>query len=183
MASVTIGSTNYPSYASVADADAYLAADAIRAAAWALRNPEAKARGLVTATRLLQSLAWCGGTVPNVDAPPPVVVDVTAMLAADGLSNPRVFSNPSGALPKGVKSAQAGKAAVEFFGPVGQAATAATGLPDGLWGLLKSAGLVGCIAGPTANDGPFVSGISGGDCDRWPYGGIFWDDDCRRGGC
>ena len=30
MASVTIGTTDYPSYSSVADADAYLAADAVR---------------------------------------------------------------------------------------------------------------------------------------------------------
>lgn len=182
MASVTIGSNNYPSYSSVADADAYLAGDAIRAASWALRNADAKARGLVTATRILQALAWCS-TAPDVDNPPPVVVDVTALLAADGLANPRVFSNPSGSLPRGVKSASAGKAAVEFFGPIGLAGTPTHPLPDGLWSMLKAAGLVGCTAGPTANDGPFVSGISGGDCDRWPYGGVFYDDDCRRGGC
>lgn len=181
MASVTIGTTDYPSYSSVADADAYLAGDAIRAVAWALRNPDAKARGLVTATRILQSLAWCG-TVPDIDNPPPVVVDVTALLAADGLANPRVFSNPSGALPRGVKSAQAGKAAVEFFGPIGLASTPTHPLPDGLWSMLKVAGLVGCTAASSPNDGPFVSGIKG-DCDRWPYGGIFWDDDCRRGDC
>ena len=48
--------------------------------------------------------------------------------------------------------------------------------------LLKAAGLVGCTAASSVNDGPFVSGISG-DCDRWPDGGVFWDDDCRRGGC
>lgn len=182
MASVTIGSNDYPSYSNVADADAYLAADAVRAAAWALRNNDAKARGLVTATRLLQGLAWCGGTAPDVANPPAVVVDVVAMLAADGLANPRVFSNPSGALPKGVKSAQAGKAQVEFFGTVAPPNAPAAGLPDALWGLLKAAGLVGCTAAASVNDGPFVSGISS-DCDRWPYGGVFWDDDCRRGGC
>lgn len=182
MASVTIGSNDYPSYSSVADADAYLAADAVRAAPWALRNADAKARGLVTATRILQALAWCGGTIPDIDNPPAVVVDVTALLAADGLSNPRLFSNPSGALPNGVKSAQAGKAAVEFFGPFGQAAKPITPLPESLWNMLKSAGLVGCTA-TSVNDAPFVSGISGGDCDRWPYGGVFYDDDCRRGGC
>ena len=76
MASVTIGTTDYPSYSSVADADAYLAADAVRAAAWALRNPDAKARGLVTATRLLQALTWCG-TAPDVADPPAVVVPGT----------------------------------------------------------------------------------------------------------
>jgi len=159
MASVTIGTTDYPSYSSVADADAYLAADAVRAAAWALRNPDAKGRGLVTATRLLQALAWCG-TVPDVDDPPAVVVDVTALLAADGLANPRLFSNPSGAIPKGVKSAQAGKAAVEFFGPFAQAANPINPLPDALWAMLKAAGLVGCTAASSPNDGPFVSGIN-----------------------
>lgn len=179
MASVTIGTTNYPSFSSVADADTFLAADAVRAATWALRNDDAKARGLVTATRILQGLTWCG-TAPDVDTPPPVVVDVTAMFAADGLANPRVFSNPSGSLPKGVKSAQAGKAAVEFFGPLGIAGGQVNPLPDALWAMLKNAGLVGCTAS-SVNDGPFVSGISG-ECG-WPYGGRFWDDDCRRGDC
>lgn len=182
MASVTIGTNTYPSYASVAEADAYLGGDAIRATAWALRNADAKGRGLVTATRILQSLAWCG-TVPDVTAPPAVVLDVTALLAADGLANSKVFTNPSGALPRGVKSASAGKAAVEFFGPIGLENTPAKPLPDALWAMLKAAGLVDCAASATANDAPFVSGISSGDCDRWPYGGMFFDDDCRRGGC
>jgi hypothetical protein len=179
MASVTIGSTTYPSFSSVADADAYLGADAIRAVPWALRNPDAKARGLVTATRLLLGLTWCG-VAPTIDNPPPVLVDVTAMLAADGLARPGVFTNPSGSLPRGVKSASAGKAAVEFFSP-SQVAQAHP-LPSDLWGLLVAAGLVGCTADPTPNDGPFVSGASSGRCDRWPYGGIFWDDDARREG-
>jgi hypothetical protein len=182
MASVTIGTRTYDSYSNVDDADAYLAADAVRAAAWALRNADAKARGLVTATRILQGLAWCG-EAPSFTDTPGVVVDVTALLAADGLANPRVFQNPAGTLPKGVKTAQAGKASVEFFGLVGQAATPAMGLPEALWAMLKNAGLVGCTAAVTPNDGPFVSGISSGECDRYPYGGVFWDDDCRRGGC
>lgn len=182
MAIVTIGTTDYPSFETVDEADLYLGGDAGRATAWALRNADTKGRGLVTATRMLLALRWCGDP-PTVDAPPQVVKDVTAMLAADGLTKPSIFSNPSGAIPQGIKTAKAGSAQVEFFGPAAATLVVTNPIPTDLWNMLVAAGLVGCDDDTGMNDGPFVSGIDDGRCrDRlwvdpwldpslngWPY--------------
>lgn len=159
MATVTIGTTDYPSFASLAYADNLLAADAVRATAWALRNDDAKGRGLVTATRILLGLGWCGDP-PTVDDAPDIVQQVTSMLAADGLSKTSTFSNPSGALPQGVKIAKAGSASVEFFGAFETQFITTTPIPADLWNMLKGAGLVGCGDSSGMSDGAYVSGIN-----------------------
>lgn len=163
MAIVTIGSSTYDALADVAFADDFLAADAVRATAWMLRNSDAKGRGLVTATRILLSpaLGWCAG-IPDIDAPPLLVQQVAAKLAADGLAKASVFTNPSSALPNGVKNAKAGSAQVEFFGPGAALLTVSTPIPADLYNELRAAGLVGCTdASDDVGDGAYVSGIEG----------------------
>lgn len=172
MASVVILGNSYPSYESVTDADLFLAADVKRATAWAVRTTDQKGQGLAGATRLLMQISWCGGTVPDIDAPPLAVADATAMLAADGLLKPSLFSSPSG--NSNIKVAKAGSVQVEYFRPVDTAAP----LPDDIWALLTSAGLVGCPPDPSPDDGPYASGLydgcgprPGSCCDGWGYYG------------
>lgn len=166
MVKVLIGANEYDSFVAVAEADLFLAGDVTRATAWALRNDDAKARGLISATRMLVAMPWCDG-VPDFDAAPAVVKDVTAMLAADLLAKPKLFADATG--NSNIKTVKAGSAQVEFFAPV----AGGPPLPMALWNLLMAADLMcpGKDAG-TENDGPFVSGISGG-CrplgGRWPW--------------
>jgi hypothetical protein len=170
MVKVTIGDpeVEYDSFISVEDATTFLVGDVARAAGWALRNADAKARGLVSATRMLIGLPWCDG-VPDLDAAPAVVQEVTAMLAADLLAKPRLFADATG--NSNVKSVKAGSASVEFFSPVAGGAP----IPRALWDMLLAADLV-CLTDDldeALTDGPFVSGISDG-C-RPLYGRYPWD--------
>lgn len=167
MAKVQIGAAEYDSFETVAAASTYLAADVVRAAGWALRNPDTQARGLISATRMLFALPWCD-EAPGFDDAPAVVKAVTAMLAADLLAKPRLFADATG--NSNVKTVKAGSAQVEFFAPVAGGAP----LPLALWNRLLAAGLV-CLGRDTGteNDGPFVSGLSDG-CR--PLGGrLPWD--------
>jgi len=168
MATVTISGTDYPSYSSVADADLYLAADAMRAVAWAARSTDEKGRGLVTATRLLQGLTWCSGTSPDIDTPGATVEAVTAQYAADILSDPELVT-ATGA-PGEIKRAKAGSVEVEFFKNFDGTVSP---VPTSLWNQLKAAGLVGC----SSDDGLAGGEYSGARtwshfdprCSRYPY--------------
>lgn len=170
MAVIAIGANNYDSFISVAEADVYLAGDVSRAVSWALLDDAAKARALISATRMLLSLPWCDDAPdPAVDPAPPVVAEVTAMLAADLAAKPKLFADASGG--SNIKSVKAGSAQVEFFSPVEGGAP----IPLALWNRLLAADLV-CLAvgtGSAGTDAPYVSGISGG-CR--PLGGRYvWD--------
>lgn len=57
---LTIGGSTYKSYATVAEADTYLAADDVLADAWAGLADARKIRRLVSATRKLDTLPWLG---------------------------------------------------------------------------------------------------------------------------
>lgn len=155
MPQVDIGTETYEVYADVDFADAWLAADVARAAGWAMRNPDAKARGLVSATRMLLGLPWVDGLIPDFDTAPAVVAQVCAMLAADLLGKPALFGNPAG--NSNVKNVKAASAAVEFFRPV----DGGPPLPISLWNMLLAANLVGSSVSDIVL-GPFVSGIYGG---------------------
>jgi len=169
MAKVDVGSETYDSFATLDFADVFLGGDVLRAGLWAIRNEDARGRGLVSATRLLMRLPWKGG-VPSLDETPDVVQEVAAMLAADMVAKPRLFADASA--NSNVKTAKAGSAQVEFFQPVGDAPP----LPLALWTMLLTAGLVsgGTDPGEGENAGAIVTGISDG-CHR-PLGGRFrWD--------
>lgn len=141
MAKVTIGAAEYDAFDTVAGADVYLAADVARSAAWALRNADAKARGLVSATRVLLAQNWCDTAPDPAGAETPAVVkEVAAELAADLLTTPTLLSDASG--NSNVKVAKAGSAQVEFFSPVDDRPP----LPRAMWDRLTAAGLV-CAGG------------------------------------
>jgi hypothetical protein len=168
MGKVTIGATEYDSFATKAVADAYLAADILRSAAWALLNDDAKGRALVSATRMMLALPWCDETPdPTVDQAAPVP-EVASMLAADLASKPKLFADATG--NSNIKSAKAGSASIEFFSPV----DGGPPLPKALWDLLLNAGLVcyGAGSDPTL-DGAIPHGTSDG-C-RPLYGRYPWD--------
>lgn len=166
MPTVDIGTETYDVFADQDFADKFLAGDVMRATVWALRNDDTKARGLVSATRMLVGLPWCDA-VPGFDDAPEVVKEVTAMLASDLLAKPKLFADATG--NSNVKSAKAGSASVEFFSPV----DGGPPLPTSLWNMLLNAGLMCPGSSSAVNEGAYVSGISDG-CR--PLGGRFpWD--------
>jgi hypothetical protein len=156
MPSVTINTVDYPVYESVADADAYLAADFSRAAGWAALTGDDKPMALVSATRLLQRQSWRDG-VPDTEAAPQAVADATALLAADIALKPAL--GDSGSTASNVKAVGAGSAKVEFFRP-----SAGQVLPSAAYDLLR--GLLGPLAG--TEDDPALDGTAYGcsPCQR-----------------
>lgn len=58
--SITIGSNSYDSYATVAEADIYLAVDPNRNPVWSALTADQKGINLISATRLLDTLNWVG---------------------------------------------------------------------------------------------------------------------------
>ena len=57
---ITINGMDYPSYATIAEADTYLAVDLARNTDWAALDPEGKGLRLVAATRRMDGLGWAG---------------------------------------------------------------------------------------------------------------------------
>jgi hypothetical protein len=152
MATVTIGGNDYPVYADVPFADAYLAADAVRWESWDDADPEAQKRGLVSATRLLQRTpGWTAGAPPSTDDAPLAVQQACAMLAADILAKPSLSGNASTA--SNIKSVYADGTGVDFFA---SDSSLVTPLPSDAWALLVAAGLMG--GGNTGAAGPVYSG-------------------------
>jgi hypothetical protein len=180
MVMIAIGDYSFPAYADVAFADQVMAGDVLRAAPWATRNEEAKARGLVSAARIMRVLPWCNGlpsTTENID---PIVAEVNALLAADVLTRPSLVApTPS---VGGIKSAKAGSAEVEFF-ETGKVVATVLPIPQPLWDYLLAVGLLcpGTVLKPgeDTNAEPYVSGINAG-CEFRPLGGRFecdpWTD-------
>jgi hypothetical protein len=166
MAKVDIGTESYDAFIDVDRASVYLAGDILRATNWALANDDAKARALVSATRLLLGLPW--REQPAFVATPDVVQQVTAMLAADLLAEPELFSDASGS--SNVKSVRAGSASVEFFRPVEGGPL----IPAALWRMLVAAGLVATATG----DGDVTAGalVTGLNSPHRPYCGRYSDN-------
>jgi hypothetical protein len=166
---VEIGEFEFDALTTVDNASRFLAGDVARATIWALKQADPRARGIVSATRMLLTLPWCG-TPPDPTAPeqPDVVQEVTAMLACDLLAKPKLFADASG--NSNIKSAKAGSAQVEFFAAV----EGGPPIPSALWKMLLAAGLL-CPPGADddgANAGAYVSGASDG-CR--PYEGRYAD--------
>lgn len=166
---VDIGADTFDVYADTDFADLFLAGDVLRAAGWAIRNPEAKARGLVSATRMLRRMPWTvvPAPLPTDDPENAVVQEVTAMLAADLLAKPRLFSDA--ATTSNVKSVKAGSASVDFFSPVRDGPP----MPRVLWDMLVAANLVGLLDGDDGSGPPFVTG---NDRPCRPLGGRWQTD-------
>lgn len=166
---VMIGQLEFDALTTIENATRYLAGDVSRATLWALKQADAHGRGIVSATRMMMTLPWCG-TAPDPAAleQPAVVQEVTAMLACDLLTKPKLFADASG--NSNVKIAKAGSAQVEFFAAV----EGGPPIPSALWKMLLGAGLL-CPPGADddgTNSGAYVSGASDG-CR--PYEGRYAD--------
>lgn len=169
MVKVPIGEppVEYDSFISVEDADEYLAADIVRATPWFLRNADNKGRALVSATRMMLTFPWCADPPIATEPQDSPIPEITAMLAADMASRPKIATGGSG--NSNIKSAKAGSAQVEFWGPV----DGAPPIPQELWSQLIAAGL---ICPGDGDDGDVGEGFwaSGGGCHRplsgrWPW--------------
>lgn len=151
MATVDIGGNDYAVYADIDFADIYLAGDALRAARWVALDDEAKARNLVSATRLLQRLCWTDGAPdPSVDPVLEAIANATCLMAADIAAKPSTGDSASTATD--VKRAKAGSAEVEFFRNFD-----ADPLPAAAWAILIDTGLL-CESGDTFDGAPYISG-------------------------
>jgi hypothetical protein len=176
ISTVTVGGNEYPTYATVAEADALLLVDSSRSATWAAATAEAKAARLAEATRLLGELCWLGEPVsppdrwprtgmldrdgeplPSDDVPPEVEL-ATARLAAD-----LVLAAGGGLSPaSNQKKVVAGPVSVEFF-----AAQAAQRYTDELGQTLGHLVCPGSL--PGMSDPPSVPASS----EAWQYQGCW----------
>lgn len=159
MPEIVLNAFSYPSYATVAEADSYLAADVQRADDWAGTPPERKARALISATRLLGLQNWTAGAPPSTEGTiDPRVVMAAILLAADVAGNPALAS---GVENSNVKRVKAGSAEVEFFAPV-----KGGGLPPALKEVLGP--LLGGSGAPKAHRAASYGVASGSDfCSRF----------------
>lgn len=127
LTNITIGGATYPSYATVAEADAYLAVDPERRRAWAALDTDTKGVNLAAATRRLDGLRWAGRRAadaqatewPRVDATPPTTgipseIERAAILLAGDLA---VDPSSLSATPSegDVQSERIGPLAVSYF--------------------------------------------------------------------
>ena len=106
LTAITIAGVDYPSYATVAEADVFLAVDSGRREAWTALDPDTKHVNLAAATRRLDSLSWIGRKAddaqstewPRLDLTPaapglPSEVEQAAILLAGDLAvNPAALS-------------------------------------------------------------------------------------------
>ena len=138
LTSITIGGTEYPSYATVAEGDAYLAVDPTRRLAWASLDSTVKGVNLIAATKRLDSLRWIGRktdptqatewprsglTFPNGQTVPDNVLperllQATILLAGDLAVDPAAMSTSGQSETRGVvQSERIGPKAVSYFYP------------------------------------------------------------------
>jgi len=130
---LTIGGQMYVSYASVSEADAYLAVDPAYMATWDALDDDAKGRNLIAATRHLDTLKWAGtktsaaqvnawprsGLVERDGDPlptntiPPEIEQATILLAARVTQEPTLFVGDS--TDENVESERIGPKAVSYF--------------------------------------------------------------------
>ncbi|MCY3911921.1 MAG: hypothetical protein OXG43_01585 [Chloroflexi bacterium] len=124
LSSVTLGSTSIPTYASVAEANAYMLAEAgPQRTTWNAAETDAKRRALVTATRALDRLPWRGTKAQASQATAwpragigttgvPAGIEAAAILiAADLVRHPRELTGDA----MDVKREQIGPKEAEYF--------------------------------------------------------------------
>ena len=186
---IDINGTTYTAYASVAKADAALAVDPARMAAWAALGGDAKAIRLIAATHRLDLLNWRGqkaggaaqanawprsglvyrdGTPVPPDAIPREIERATILLAGSIAATPAAAD--AGKSGFGLKRAKAGSAEVEFFFD----RQAITGRPiqdETVYALISLWLEGGTGSGVSASTGPVATGTDGKsafeDADRY----------------
>lgn len=181
---IRIGSStvDYASYASVAEADEYLAVDPVLRTMWADQDADGKGIGLVAATRHLDSLVWAGAKAeadqetqwPRSglldrdggdlgDTVVPLEIEqVTILLAGDLAQDPAALTADGEAE---VQREQVGPKAVSYFWR--QRDPAERAIPNA-----RALALVRCWLAGQAPGIPEVSGTDGVSlfADQEPYG-------------
>ncbi len=134
ISTITINSTDYTAYASVSEADDYLAVDPTRSVAWNALSDDDKGRNLVAATRRLDLLkysgekadpdqvnewprtgATCAGEpVTSTDVPTQIEQATSLIAGSIALTPTQANAGTSGS---NIKIVRAGSAEVEFFRP------------------------------------------------------------------
>lgn len=114
MATVSIGSDDYTSYADQDTADTYLAAS-VTVVGWATASDDTKGKGLVSATRLLDRQKWATGyTTFDERVAIPAIVDACCELAGmfvDGSTDPLSTSSTQ----QTIKDLKAGSVQITYF--------------------------------------------------------------------
>ena len=130
---ITLNAVAYPSYATAAEADTYLAVEPAYMATWAKVSADTKAAYLIAATRRLDALPWAGQkasatqaaewpradlTDANGDAVPSNTVPIqieyaTILLAAAIATDPTAFD--SSTTDDDIQSERIGPKAVTYF--------------------------------------------------------------------
>lgn len=184
LSTITIGGTDYVSNASVAEADAFLAVDAVREPVWTTLTVDQKGARLVQGTRRMNLLAWQGdktGGDLQVDAWPrtgvtyasgnsvsttevPTGVEQATILLAGSIAIDAEVGD-SGSSGTNVKRVKAGSAEVEFFRQT-------TGVPlqdETAYNLVKAflaaSGVAASLVGPFASGTDASSSFT--DIDKW----------------
>lgn len=135
ISTITIDTVDYTSYASVAEADAYLRVDAARYSTWNALATDAKGAYLIQATRRLDMLFWTGtktgggsqenawprssltyqddGSAVSTSEVPQQVENATALLAGSIALDET--AGDQGSSSGNTKTVKAGSASVTFF--------------------------------------------------------------------
>lgn len=114
MAKITIGATEFTTYATVVEADAYFAAE-IGGDLWAAYDATTKARALVTATRFLDALAWREPfALQSVRLLEPKIIDACIVIAGMIVGGDRSILTAS-STAETTKRLKAGSVEIESF--------------------------------------------------------------------
>ena len=134
LTTLTINGIDYTSYATVAEADAYLAVDPTRGMTWAALSVDAKSSNLIAATRRLDLLDWSGERVsdtqdtdwprtgatcngnPVSSTGVPIEVEQATILVAGSIALDSANAD-AGTAGSNIQRVRAGTAEVEFFRP------------------------------------------------------------------
>lgn len=172
LSTITISTIDYTAYASVAEADAYLAVDPVRMTKWAALTTDQKGAYLVAATRRLDLLGWTGsktggasqenqwprtgvtyadGTAVPTDEVPVEIQNACCLLAGSIAIN--ATTAESGTSGNNKKRVKAGSAEIEYFKP-----TAGSQLQDETAFRLVKDFFAGAVSTSAASGG-FASGV------------------------
>ena len=188
LVNIVISGVTYQSYASVAEADQYLAVDPQRSATWVALTDDQKGSHLVQATRRLdlerypgektdpaQNLQWprtgatCNGVAIPPDAIPQQLEDATIVLAGAIALDPGAAANSTAG--SNIERVQAGSASVTFFRPTATSYSLSASVPDAFALLRCLLGGIGAGFGAASGTGASssFSNINAPDINEgWP---------------
>lgn len=182
---IIIGANSYTSYATVVEADAFLAVDPVRSATWNALTPDQKGTNLVASTRRLDALCWQGTKVggaaqqnawprndvfypdgtPVTNSDVPQEVEDACILLAGTVALDATASQVTVGSPK-AKTIKAGSSSITYFS---SAAAAGLLLPDQTALSLITIFMASCPEAFSSNE------YSGGDADSTFEDGDRWN--------